>query len=880
MKRFWYYLLIFTIVNIKSTMMSAKLPSQPGECMITGYFAIHSPQLQGDTMKCGTINTMDGIVLLEAFRYAINVTNRMGILPKGIALGYNVYDTCKSTVQLKSHISPTLFSASGEKLIGIVGPYSSSEAVLSTSVFSVFKMTEISYKAASLELEDRGRYNNFFRTVPSDRYEVMAILDVIRHFRWNYVSCVSSHQQQQGMLLMIRLIEDDLRCVAKHASLPEIPNADHYENAIDVLRSDAKAKVVILFTTAEDTMALMAAAKKQGYGKGIVWLGGTGWGNLVFDNDLGKIANGAITLNYVTHTSQNEFKKYFSSLTPANNNYSYFIEFWEKIFGCTFNQNELHSKPPCTSREKLGEHKMFPPFTAVGPVMDAVFIYAQALRYALKQMCAKQDHACFKQHYFAILGWFLPSLSSKTFSNLDGMSNITFDKVGGVPGQFEMLNYVWTETNPEYKVIGRWQAGTGKEKQSVLAIDKPVHWDSGNGSYIVSKCSQPCDSKRGQVKERHTNGKEKNCCWKCKLCDINDMISKNDTCSPCGNDFKPDPWRTRCIKLKENAVSYSHPVGITAIVLSSLGMLLTTLVVGLFIYFNKSPIVKASGRELSYFMLIGIYICFTAPIIFMSPPSKHICAMQRFIAGLSLNFCYAPLLLKTNRLYRIFKNATLSVSRPVLTSPASQIIICLGITSVQILVGVVWTIGDPPTVYRHYPPNQDFVMLYCKTDAYIMELNLCVCLVLMLACTWFAFKTRNFPKNFNETKSTMLTMYASCLVWGIFLPIFILSDNRNEYSRSYTIVIFCDVIAYVTLIGLFAPRIRLLFWPGMVTDASQTGVVSRGDVVGLKKNTLMSRAILSSYPVVTAQYVNPVVTFENNDTNNDIATSTTDLQCL
>ena len=850
-----------------------RFPKATGVCTITGYFAVHSPIVEGDPKKCGPINTLDGIVFLEAFRYAINLTNSIGILPKGITLGYTVYDTCKSTVELKSHINPTLFSED-VKLVGIVGPYSSSEAVLAASVLSVFKTTEISYKASSLELEDRGRYNNFFRTVPSDRYEAQAILAILKHFKWQYVSCINSHERQQGLHLMNKLIEDDGRCIEKQSALPETPTILSYEHSIDIISSEAKAKVVILLTTVEDTLGLMKAAKKKGYGESIVWLGGTGWANMVLEEDLWKTADGAITLNYASHKYDKMFREYFFSLKPQSNNYSNFIAFWETTFDCSFKHESIHTKAPCTGRETLSENKGLAPLTTVGSVIDAVFVYAKALRKGLQETCGSTPSStCFRAHYYAILGWIHSSLSNNIFQDGSSEDNLTFDHLGGVAGRFDILNFALKDGKQKYNLIGNWKDGRDPK---ALSIEQEIHWPKGNATPTSSRCSEPCNSEKGQVKKPYMFGKSKSCCWNCRQCEPNDMVSTNDTCVPCGSDFRPDPKRKRCTKLPENSVSFEHPVGIAGIFLSTVGMILTIIVIGLFIYYNKAPIVKASGRELSYFMLIGLCICFAAPIIFLSPPSKNVCAIQRFIAGLSLNFCYAPLLLKTNRLYRIFKNATLSVSRPSLTSPLSQITICLGITSIQILLGVVWTIGDPPKVFRHYPESQDFVMLYCKTDAYIMELNLCVCLVLMLACTWFAFKTRNFPKNFNETKSTMLTMYASCLVWGIFLPIFVLSGNKDEFSRTYTIVLFCDIIAYVTLIGLFAPKIRILFWPGIVTDASQTGVVSRGDVQELKRNTLMSRAILSSYPAVTLQYVNAAIPFESYD-GNDISTSTTDL---
>ena len=860
------------------TSLAAKLPTTKGNSTLTGYFAVHSPIIRDGTARCGPINVQDGVLLLEAFRYAINVTNHMGILPKGFTLGYQLFDTCKSTVELKKHISPTLFSED-EKLTGVVGPYTSSEAVLAASVFSVFKTTEISYKASSLELEDRGRYNNFFRTVPSDRFEAKAILDIMKHFKWLYVSCISSHERQQGVFVLKSLIENDRRCIAKQVSLPEIPKTATYQDAIDSVSVDEKAKVVILFTTREDTIGLLSAAKKKGYGKGVVWIGGTGWGNLLMQSDLKGIGDGAISLNYPSHQHDSGFRKYFCSLNPKRNTYGYFKEFWQAVFDCTYDSSKDYDKKLCTNREKIREGKEFPRFTTIGPVMDAVYVYAQTLTNSLQKTCGEKiTIACVKSNYYSsILHWIKLSLSTDVFKSLNKNDNISFDAVGGVKGKFDLLNLIWKNGVYAYEKIGSWQAGTGRE--GMLDMSTRIHWPEGVKGPVLSRCSEPCKPEIGEVKKPTLSIKGKHCCWDCHQCKPNDIVSVNETCVTCGNDYEPDKTRSNCNKLTEVSVSFNHPVGIVAIALSALGILLTTFVIGLFIYHNTAPIVKASGRELSYFMLIAIYICFAAAIVFLCPPTKTICGIQRFIAGLSLNLCYASLLLKTNRLYRIFKHATLSVAKPSLTSPLSQVIIALAITSIQVLLGVVWSIGDPPKVYRHYPTDKNYVMLYCKTDAYIMELNLCVCLVLMLACTWFAFKTRNFPKNFNESKSTMLTMYASCFVWGVFLPIFILSDNKNEYSQTYTIVLFCDIIAYVTLAGLFGPKVRIIFWPGMVTDASQVGAVSRADGLELKKNTLMTRATISSYPAVVTKFVDGVdapLTYEMHD-GRDRATSTTDL---
>ena len=854
----------------------ANLPSSNGFCTITGFFAVRSPIIENGAWKCGPINLQDGIVFLEAFRYAIQVTNSIGILPKNFTIGYHIYDSCKSTDVLKSQLVPTIFNEL-KKLLGIVGPYTSREAALAASVFSVFHTSEISYKASSLELEDRGRYKNFFRTVPCDRYEAEAITDVLLRYNWTYISCVSSHEKQQGFLVLKALIEKNQKCIAKQVLLPDIAETASFEDAVERISSDTKAKVVILFTTREDTINLLKAAKRKLYGTGILWIAGTGWGNLGPDASMAPLGDGAISLHYYSHNHDEKFKEYFCSLNPLNNNYFWFKKFWEAVFSCTFTGE--FGKVPCTGKERLSVNRGYPQFTSVGPILDAVFIYAQALRTSLERTCGNMiSEACFKQHYEGnILNWIRSSLSTDTFSTLTPEYNISFDPYGGVQGRFNIMNLQWKEGRYEYRIVGTWKRSSNASKR--LTMNGAIHWPGGAAGGVVSRCSENCRPEKGEVKQPTLTIKATHCCWNCKICKAQDIVTHNETCLACENGYKPDQTRRKCNKLDEDHISFKHPVGIIAVILSAAGILLTTFVTGTFMSHNKTPIVKASGRELSYIMLLAICICFTAAVIFLCPPSKIVCGAQRFIAGLSLNLCYASLLLKTNRLYRIFKNATLSTAKPSLTSPFSQVTIALAITSIQVLLGIVWSIGDPPKVYRHYPTNKDYAMLYCNTDASIMNVNLCVCLVLMLACTWFAFKTRNFPKNFNESKSTMLTMYASCFVWGVFLPIFILSSNKDNYTRTYTIVLFCDIIAYVTLAGLFGPKMRLIIWPGKVTDTNSSGTVSRGEIKMLKRNTMMSRAIISSYPAVTSNRVDPIdeeSPYAVHDGNNQ-STSTTDL---
>ena len=87
----------------------------------------------------------------------------------------------------------------------------------------------------------------------------------------------------------------------------------------------------------------------------------------------------------------------------------------------------------------------------------------------------------------------------------------------------------------------------------------------------------------------------------------------------------------------------------------------------------------ASGRELCYLLLAGIFCCYLMAIPILAAPTVVTCTILRIGLGLCLSLCYSAILTKTNRISRIFnRGAKGGIKRPSYTSPKSQIVICCG----------------------------------------------------------------------------------------------------------------------------------------------------------------------------------------------------------
>lgn len=93
--------------------------------------------------------------------------------------------------------------------------------------------------------------------------------------------------------------------------------------------------------------------------------------------------------------------------------------------------------------------------------------------------------------------------------------------------------------------------------------------------------------------------------------------------------------------------------------------------------FNHTPVIMASGRELCYVLLTGVCLCYVMTFIMLARPTVIRCACLRVGLGLCLSLCYSAIFVKTNRISRIFNCGVKAVSRPIYTSPISQIAICL-----------------------------------------------------------------------------------------------------------------------------------------------------------------------------------------------------------
>ncbi|CAG2067271.1 unnamed protein product, partial [Timema podura] len=126
------------------------------------------------------------------------------------------------------------------------------------------------------------------------------------------------------------------------------------------------------------------------------------------------------------------------------------------------------------------------------------------------------------------------------------------------------------------------------------------------------------------------------CCWQCRSCGEFQRKSNDHKCSECPSGTRPNPDHSVCVDIPEEFIDFHDPWAIGAMAVASLGVLLTVFVALIFWTYSDTPVIKASGRELSYLLLLGTLASFCMTFVIVSRPTSFTCGLTRFFLG----FCY------------------------------------------------------------------------------------------------------------------------------------------------------------------------------------------------------------------------------------------------
>ena len=508
-----------------------------------------------------------------------------------------------------------------------------------------------------------------------------------------------------------------------------------------------------------------------------------------------------------------EFEEHLKTITPAKSierGAHWWEEFWRLHFNCSATNSKQFGVALCEANLTVDHapQKIGGPF--VSYIIDAVYAIAHALDNIYR--CSLTIHSAGKRGKCPPVK---PTVKGRDLEkylkniSFDGMTGkVRFNKFGDpLTASYDIINFQLDSTTGrtlKHIRVGSWNKNTTPN----LKVDlSRLRWRT---LYTpLSFCSSECLP--GTRREFNTP-----CCWDCIKCPKGTVSTENGStnCTKCDLETKSNEEQNKCEKLAIINITHTTAYGIAIILMALIGFILTLLVCGIYIKFYNSPIVKASNREISFLLLFGILSLHILAALELSEPSHSLCTAASFWRYFALNLCITVLFLKTMRITSVFEvDKVAQLFAPCYKTLTRQSVFLSVMNLASLCLLVLWIFLDSPR-RKKIIRFDEYVFLVCKpfeTNAGL-ALFISVCaytLIVAFLCTYYAFKARGIPDNFNETRYIGFSMYILLLSSLAYYPV------AFAFESWYVTIVSCTT-TLVTSFGLlgcmFGPRIYILFF--------------------------------------------------------------------
>ncbi|XP_039986058.1 extracellular calcium-sensing receptor-like [Xiphias gladius] len=762
--------------------------------------------------------------------FAIDEINRNSNLLPNVTLGYSLYDNC---LQLGIGFRAALSLVSGQEeqvilhetcvgtppVLGIVGDASSTRSIAISTVLGLYRVPMVSYFATCSCLSDRQKFPSFFRTIPSDAFQVRAMIQILKRFSWTWAGLLVSDDDYG--LHAARSFQSDLGssdggCLAYVEVLPWGDNPAELRRIVHVMKKST-ARVVIVFAHENHLINLMEEVVRQNV-TGLQWMASEAWtaAAVLQTPHLMPYLGGTLGIA-IRRGEIPGLRDFLLQMRPdlhQNNSYGTNVvnQFWEYTFQCRF-------KPPragwveaggalCTGQEDLKNVETdFLDISNLRPeynVYKAVYALAYALDDLLQCEPGRGHNYC---NLRRLEPWQLVYYLEKVNFTTPFGDQVSFDENGDVLPIYDIMNWLWLpDGRTKVQVVGEVKKSTFKGEELTIDEDK-IFWNFETKEPPRSVCSESCPPGTRMARKKG----QPECCFDCIPCSEGEISNGTDSmeCTSCPEDFWSSPQRDHCVPKKTEFLSYHEPLGICLTATSLLGTFICTIVLGIFIYHHQTPIVRANNSELSFLLLVSLKLCFLCSLLFIGRPRLWTCQLRHAAFGISFVLCVTCILVKTMVVLAVFKASKPGCEASLKWFGAvQQRGTVLVLTSVQTTICTAWLVSSSPAPHKNTQYDKDKIVYECVVGSTVGFTVLLGYIGLLAILSFLlAFLARNLPDNFNEAKLITFSMLIFCAVWVAFVPAYISSPGKYADAVEVFAIL---ASSFGLLVALFGPKCYII----------------------------------------------------------------------
>ncbi|XP_075061822.1 extracellular calcium-sensing receptor-like [Mixophyes fleayi] len=778
-----------------------------------------------------------GLEWLQFFLLAVEEISASASLLPNLTLGVHLSDSCASPGRALE-ATTWLLTGGGNSSIpnyrcqtkltplgGVIGDSSSASSLALARLLGLYNYPQISYFSTSSLLSDRRQFPSFFRTVPSDTYQSHGLAQLVSFFGWTWVGLVAedSDYGQEGIRATKTVIVKSGACVAfTEYILTSRPdrNAPHLSKVI----AESNATAIVVFSSGSNLLPVVEELLRRNI-TGKIWIASESWSTstLVAKEKYWGILQG--TIGFALHSGQIPgFENVLNAANPKKTPDDIFLkEFWEQNFGCKWETPGTifsNSTRFCTGQESPGNSSI-----SVLRVTYSVYIAVYALAWALQgiithrlKTCSALSEKCKEPLMFH--PWeILHSMRSVSFKTKDER-DIYFDSSGNLPPVYDIVNWqIGPQGSVKQVTVGHYD-GSAKQGDMFKVNTSAIQWIRGEKQVPVSICSHSCLPGFRKVS---IPGKPV-CCFQCVACPPGDISNQTDSvdCFRCPWDQWPSVEQNQCLLKMIEFLSYEEPLGATLVATSIISCTIPVALLGLFILYKTTPIVRANNYSLSCLLLLSLSLCFLCSLTLIGYPQPQKCLLRQVAFGMVFSLCVSCVLAKTITVVIAFK-ATKPDSYLKKWSGPKMSYFVIGICIfIQLCVCMTWLSLSPPFPEHDILNQPGVIIAHCNEGSSTAFWCMLGYLGLLATISFvLAFLARRLPDSFNEAKFITFSMLAFLSVWVSFIPAYL--SARGKYTSAMEIFAILSS-SWALLISIFMPKcFIILFRPEMNTKDNLMG---------------------------------------------------------